>query len=62
MIEYLYKEGEEPCERRPLKVAIDGRMTGEIRKVRGGYQYFHQGRGAGGDVLGTVVAVQRSLN
>ena len=61
MIEYLYKEGEKPCSKEPLKVRVDGRVSGEIRKVDGGYQYFPKGSKTGGDVFATVSAVQKIL-
>lgn len=62
MIEYLYKEGEEACSSEPLKVRLDGRVCGEIRRVDGGYQYFPTGARIGGQVLPSVDAVQRSLS
>jgi len=61
MIEYLYKEGVEPCSREPLKVRVDGRIVGEIRKVEGGFQYFPKGQKTGGEIFKSVSAVQRSL-
>ena len=60
-IQYLYREGEAACSKEPLKVRLDGRVCGEIRKVDGGYQYFSKGCKAGGDVMKTITAVQRSL-
>lgn len=61
MIEYLYQEGERPCEKESLKVRMNGRVIGEIRKVEYGYQYFPKGQINGGDVLPTVADVQDSL-
>lgn len=61
-IEYLYKEGEKACEKRPLKVRLDGKICGEIRKVDQGYQYFPKGQKEGGEVFSSVVEVQKSLN
>lgn len=61
MIEYLYQEGVRACEKEPLKVRMDGRVVGEIRKVASGYQYFPKGRSEGGEVFPTVQAVQDSL-
>lgn len=61
MIEYLYREGAESCSSGPLKVRLDGKICGEIRKVAGGYQYFSIGRNIGGDLFKTVAEVQRSL-
>ncbi len=65
MIEYLYTEGQEPCENEPLKVRLDGRRYGEIRKVKGGYQYFPNPKGSkkddGGEIFSSVTKVQESL-
>lgn len=61
MIEYLHQEGIRACERESIKVRMDGRIVGEIRKVEGGYQYFPKGQAAGGSVFPTVQAVQASL-
>jgi hypothetical protein len=61
MLEYLYQEGAPTCSKEPIKVRLDGRQVGEIRKVEGGYQYFPKGQRTGGPVLPTVTAVQRSL-
>ena len=62
-IEYLYREGETACSKEPLKVRLDGKIVGEIRKVENGYQYFPKGAGkeAGGQVFGSVREVQKSL-
>lgn len=60
-IEYLYKEGEEACSKEPLKVRLDGRICGEIRKVDDGYQYFSKGCKNGGEVFETITGVQRDL-
>lgn len=62
MIEYLYQEGAEACEKEPLKVRCDGRVCGEIRKVSGGFSCFPKGQKVGGEVFPTVAAVQRSMN
>lgn len=63
IIEYLYTEGERACSKGPLKVRLDGRLVGEIRKVEGGFRYFPKGAGqdGGGEVFPTVTAVQKSL-
>lgn len=61
VIEYLYQEGVESCSKEPLKVRLNGRICGEIRKVRGGFQYFPKGQKIGGDIYQTVTDVQRSL-
>lgn len=60
-IQYLYQEGVEPCIREPLKVRTDGYISGEIRKVEGGYQYFPKGSKTGGDVFETLSQVHKSL-
>ena len=60
-IQYLYQEGVTPCIREPLKVRTDGRISGEIRKVNGGYQYFPKGSKAGGEIFETLEQVQKSL-
>jgi hypothetical protein len=62
MIEYLYQDGVEPCSKEPLKVRLDGRICGEIRKVKGGYQYFPKGSKTGGDILVSITKVQQSLS
>lgn len=62
MIEYLYQEGVEPCSQEPLKVRMDGKICGEIRKVALGYQYFPKHSKMGGLVLPTIDAVQKSLD
>ncbi len=61
LIEYLYQEGVQACSREPLKVRLDGRICGEIRKVEGGYQYFPKRSNIGGEVFGNINEVQRSL-
>lgn len=60
-IEYLYQEGVQPCSEKPLKVRLDGRICGEIRKVNTGFQYFPKGQKIGGDVFPTLIEVQKSL-
>lgn len=61
MIEYLYQEGVPACSKEPLKVRLDGKICGEIRKVDAGYQYFPKGQKIGGDIFSTVSEVQKSL-
>jgi hypothetical protein len=58
---YLYQEGVEPCSKEPLKVRLDDRIVGEIRKVDGGYQFFPKGSKFSGDIFETVGEVQKSL-
>jgi len=45
-----------------IKVLLDGRVVGEIRKVNGGYQYFPKGQKVGGEVFQSWGQVQRSLS
>ena len=61
-MDYLYQEGVKACSKGPLKVRIDGRICGEIRRVAGGFQYRPKGCKAGGEVLPTVEEVQQSLS
>ncbi len=61
MISYDYTRGETACQREPLRVRLDGRIIGEICKVKGGYQYFPKGQKIGGEVFVAVTLVQRSL-
>ena len=61
-LSYLYQEGVPACSREPLKVALDGKVVGEIRKVEGGFQHFPEGQKIGGEVFETVALVQKSLN
>lgn len=60
-LQYLYKDGEKPCMKQPLKVKLDGCMAGEIRKVKDGFQHFPQGEKKGGEVFEKVSLVQNSL-
>ncbi len=60
-LKYLYKEGEKPCTREPLKVKLNGTLVGEIRKVKDGFQYWPKGQKSGGDVFSSVSGVQNSL-
>jgi hypothetical protein len=62
MIEYLYQEGVNACSTKPLKVRLDGKICGEIRKVKSGFQYFPKGSKHGGQIYKTVEMVQKSLN
>ena len=61
MLKYLYQEGCKACEKKPLKVSLDGKIVGEIRKVPTGYQYFPKGQKTGGEIFTTVTKVQKSL-
>jgi len=61
MIEYLHTN--KTIEQEPLKVKVDGRISGEIRKVLGGYQYFPKGaRRFRGEIFPSVSLVQKSLS
>ena len=60
-IKYLYQEGIETCSTEPLKVMLDRKVVGEIRKVDGGYQYFPNNQPYGGDIFKTIDEVQRTL-
>ena len=62
VIEYLYTEDQKACENGPLLVRLDGKICGEIRKVKTGFQYFPKGQKEGGEIFETVQAVQKSLN
>jgi hypothetical protein len=43
------------------QVRLDGPLVGEIRKVKGGFQYFPKGQKEGGEIFKTKQAVYRSL-
>ncbi len=61
-LDYLYPtDGTKSCSREPLKVKLDGKHVGEIRKVKDGYQYYPKGEKNGGAVFENVSAVQNSL-
>jgi hypothetical protein len=60
-LEYLYTEGKKACADGPLKVKLDGKPVGEIRKVKDGYQYYAKGEKKGGTVFPVVSGVQRDL-
>jgi len=54
--EYLYK-----AEGNPVKVKLDGRVIGEIRRVPEGWQYYPKGRKNGGDVFSSYARVKQSI-
>lgn len=58
MIEYLYTEGRNDV---PIKVRFNGKVTGTIKPVEGGWQYFPLHHTQGGNVYKTVDEVQKSL-
>ncbi len=60
-LEYLYKYGERPCSKSPLKVKLEGKHVGAIRKVKDGYQYYSNGEKTGGAVYAKISEVQNSL-
>lgn len=55
MIEYFYVDTNE------RKVELDGKVVGNIKKVAGGWQYFPKGKKIGGEILPTLLSVQKSL-
>jgi hypothetical protein len=60
-IEYLYTEGDTQHVR-PVKVRIDGKIAGTIKKVSGGYQYFPMDKNkASSEVFSSLGACQRSF-
>lgn len=54
LIEYLHTQ-----ER--WLVRVDGITTGEIRPVKGGWQYFPKGQKTGGEIFLTLGEVKHSL-
>ncbi len=60
-LSYDYPEKEKACASKPLKVKLDNRHVGEIRKVKDGYQYFPKDEKTGGEVFTSVPDVQNSL-
>lgn len=61
-LKYLYPtDGKKACSTEPLKVKLDGRHVGEIRKVKDGFQYYPKGQKTGGVVFSKVSEVQNSL-
>lgn len=61
-LDYDYPTGGvKACAKEPLKVTLDNKHVGEIRKVKDGYQYYAKGQKAGGGVFTSVPDVQNSL-
>lgn len=60
-LDYDYPEREKACATKPLKVKLDGKHVGEIRKVKDGYQYYAKGEKKGGELFSRVSEVQNSL-
>ncbi len=44
-----------------MRVYLNGRYTGAIKTVSGGFSYFPKGQKRGGEVFKSVADVQRSL-
>jgi hypothetical protein len=61
MLSYLYQEGVKACSKEPLKVRLEEKIIGEIRKVDGGYQYWTKDGRHSGDIFESVTEVQQSL-
>lgn len=60
-IEYLYTEGKIGDRNTPIPVRLNGRRTGTIKPVEGGWQYFPLNHKKGGDIFKTIAEVQKSL-
>lgn len=60
-IEYLYTEGKIGDRETPIPVRYNGKRTGTIKPVDGGWQYYPINHKQGGDVFKTISEVQRSL-
>lgn len=58
LFEFCYTEGRNDV---PIAVRMNGRVTGEIRPVDGGWQYSPKGQKTGGDVFKTVTELQYDL-
>jgi hypothetical protein len=57
-IAYLYTEGNNNAD---IKVRMDGKIVGTIKKVSGGWQYFPLHHKRGGDIYATAGEVQKTL-
>ncbi|MCP4650379.1 MAG: hypothetical protein GY853_09920 [PVC group bacterium] len=60
-IQYLYTEGKEGDDLLPLRVKLDGKIVGVIKKVKEGYSYFPKGLKDGGEIFNSITEVQNSL-
>jgi len=58
LIEYLYTEGRNDV---PIKVRLDGIISGTIKPVKNGWQYFPKDHKKGGEIFNTVALCQKSL-
>lgn len=57
-LKYEYPEdGSKSCEKKPLKVRFNGKITGEIKKEKNGYQFYGVDKKKSG-VLHSIGAVQ----
>lgn len=62
-LDYEYPtDGSKACSSKPLKVKMNGKNCGEIRKVKDGFQFFAKGEKKGGDIFVNVAAVQNNLS
>ncbi len=61
MIDYTWGKDIVPQGKTPITVTLDKKVVGEIRHVKGGFQYFPKGGKTGGEVSDTVAKVKRSL-
>ena len=44
-----------------MKVYLDKKLTGEIRRVEGGYQYFPKGSKTGGEISPQITRIRQTL-
>lgn len=44
-----------------VKVRLDGKYIGDIKSVKGGYQYFPKGSKSGGDIYPRLELCKNSL-
>lgn len=60
-LKYIYKNGQKPCIKEPLRVERDGRGIGEIRKADDGFEFFARGEKKGRGVFDKLSEVQNDL-
>ena len=58
MIQYLYTEGRRDAN---VKVRLDGKIIGEIKREDGGWRYYPSGKKTGGELFTTLQQCQKSL-
>lgn len=58
MIEYLYTEGKPDAD---VKVRLDGKVVGTIKKEIDGWRYYPKGQKVGGDLFKSLSLCQKSL-